>query len=210
MLSYIYQIYVCQNQIWEAGVKTVDSREYFIYLVSCHINTVAPQGEKDISWREIFTLSEKHNLTPIITEEIKLLPREFRPDGNILSSFEMSYDKSTNQYFQKLEALSDLVATLSSNEIPHLIVSGIIINNFYPNAEIRVNSETNVVLKPLDFFDAIDFLRRKGFKVDFFSNNATYLNYKGEIFEITNVHDSINIVIKLYFSIRFDVLIESN
>lgn len=182
----------------------MDEREYFIYLLSCHINTLPPKGKKGVQWKEIFTLAEKHAVTPIIAEEIKLLPREYRPTGNNLALFELSYEKANGSYFRKLETLSSMVSALSGAQIPHLIVKGAVLRNLYPEPELRTGSDTDVVLRASDYFDAIDVLRKKGFQVDFLSNNTAHLNCKNEAFELTNELESINIQSKIYFSTPFD------
>ena len=49
----------------------MDTTEYFIYLLSCHLNSDKPRGEKRLDWQQIYNLADKHNVTAIIAHEIK-------------------------------------------------------------------------------------------------------------------------------------------
>ncbi|MCD7723421.1 MAG: nucleotidyltransferase family protein [Clostridiales bacterium] len=188
----------------------MDAKEYFIYLLSCYANTLAPKAEKNIEWKEIFSLAEKHAVTPVIAKEIKLIQREYRPAGNNLALFNLAYESANGSYYQKLEALSSMVSALSAAKIPHLIVKGAVLCNLYPEPELRTSSDTDVVLRSSDYFNAIDILRKKGFKVDFLSNNTASLYLKNEAFELTNELESINIQSKIYFSTPFDDISEQS
>lgn len=49
----------------------MSTSEYFIYLLSCWLNDEKPRGSEDTNWQEIYALAEAHNVTAVITSQIK-------------------------------------------------------------------------------------------------------------------------------------------
>lgn len=60
----------------------MSTSEYFIYLLSCWLNDEKPRGSEDTNWQEIYALAEAHNVTAVITSQIKNCRREAVPKAN--------------------------------------------------------------------------------------------------------------------------------
>ncbi len=178
--------------------------EYFVYLLSCYLNSQRPQGEKEADWQAIYDLAKRNSVTAMIAYEIRQLPRDERPKGDLPAKFEAEYDAANNSYYKKFEALAFLTNVLSASKIQHLIVKGADISNLYPVPELRTSSDADVVIRQSDFMDAVDLLRQNGFKVGFFSNSRASLSYENEVFELDSELESLNIQGKIHFSAPFD------
>ena len=90
-------------------------QEYFIELLSSHINGYIPKAQENIDWKKIFDLSNKHNVTAIIATQIKLLPKNCRVQGKGKSYFNQFLGKTLQSYDEKVEAYNFFVKTLSQN-----------------------------------------------------------------------------------------------
>ncbi len=178
--------------------------EYFVYLLSCHLNSQRPEGEEETDWQAIYGLAKRNSVTAIIAYEIQQLPKEVRPKEELLAKFNEEYDAANNSNFKKFEALTFLTNVLSASKIQHLIVKGAEICNLYPVPELRTSNDVDVVIRQSDFMDAVDLLRQNGFKVGFFSNSRASLSYENEVFELDSELESLNIQGKIHFSAPFD------
>lgn len=186
----------------------MSDKEYFIYLLSCHLNGAAPDGKKNTDWRKIYNLAEKHSVTAIITQEIKQLPKEFMPQGKLLSAFNQKLGYTEQGFEFKMQTLSVLISVLSAAKIPHLLVKGAVLRSLYPVAELRTGEDTDVVIRQSDLIHAVDILKEKGFETECLENNLATLKFGNEYFEIHTELENINVQSKIYFSTPFDDISE--
>lgn len=188
----------------------MNSKEYFIYLLSCHLNGEKPEKADDVNWAEIFQLAENHSVTAMITQQIKELPPECRPTGKILSVFNQRLGFTVQNYELKMDSLQKLIIVLTRAEIPHLLVKGAVLRFLYPVSELRTSGDTDVVINPSDYSRAVDELKAAGFRVDYIRHNVAQLTYNDDVFEIHTELENINIQSKIYFSTPFDDISESS
>ena len=80
----------------------MSTSEYFIYLLSCWLNDEKPRGSEDTNWQEIYALAEAHNVTAVITSQIKKLPARIRKfkTGRKKGSFSTLLEFSTQAGYQ--------------------------------------------------------------------------------------------------------------
>lgn len=182
----------------------METTEYFIYLLSCHLNATAPKGEKRMDWQQIYNLSEKHGVTAIIAYEIKQLRSEFRPGGTIGAWFNESFENTIHSHRARLQSLALLISALSEKGIMHELFKGVVLRNYYPFPELRIGADADILIKPADYLAAVEALQEKGFSEKLIeSNHAVFLNEK-DIFELHTEFESINIQSKIYFATPFD------
>lgn len=55
----------------------MNTNEYFIYLLNCHLNNASPKGERNIDWKIMYELANKHSVVSIISKEINKLGTVF-------------------------------------------------------------------------------------------------------------------------------------
>lgn len=186
----------------------MNSKDFFIYLLSCYLNSETPQCDNQVNWSEIYALSEKHDVTAVISKEIKELPEEKRPKGKLLSAFTQRLGYTIKNYENKTHSITLLVKILSDAEINHLLVKGAVLRYLYPVPELRTSGDTDVVISPSDYEKAVEKLEQGGFIVDSVGVNVAQLTYNGEKFEIHTELEYINIQSKIYFSTPFDDISE--
>lgn len=186
----------------------MNEKEYFIYLLSCHLNNKKPKGQSSIDWKQIYILAQKHNLTGIIMAEIKQLDKAFRPEKDIYSAFNQNLGFTLQVYESKINAISKLLFVLTEAKIPHLLVKGAVLRNMYSEPALRTSGDTDVVVKESDFSDAVKALEKNGFIKEDVSGVVAAMLYGDERFEIHIELESINVQSKIYFSTPFDDISE--
>ncbi|MDE5995540.1 MAG: nucleotidyltransferase family protein [Eubacterium sp.] len=187
----------------------MNSTEYFIYLLSCHLNAVEPKGEKRMDWQQIYHLAEKNDLTAIIAYEIKRLPADCRPGGTIGAWFNENFENTIHSFRPNLQSLSNFINVLTEERIAHVLFKGVVLRNYYPFPELRVGSDMDVIVRPADYINAIEVLRKKGFIEKSIESNAATLQFEKDIFELHTELESINIQSKIYFATPFDDISDS-
>ena len=187
----------------------MSSKEYFIYLLSCWLNKEKPRGSEKTNWQEIYTLAENHNVTAIIASKIKELPQGSRPKGRLLSAFNQRLGYAVQNYEIKMQAMTYLIETLSKAGIDHLLVKGAVLRFLYPSPELRTSGDTDVVVRPSEYKQAIETLKKAKFRVDFIRNYCSQVAYGGELFDLHTELESINVQSKIYYSTPFDDISEN-
>lgn len=197
-------LYISAKNLLKA-VGKMNEKEYFIYLLSCHLNGKTPIGKKGLNWNEIFLLSKNHSVTGIIMTEIRKLEKEFQPDNDIYSAFNQGLDSTLQAYETKINAIALMLSILTKAKIPHLLIKGAVISNIYPEPALRTSGDTDVIIRESDLAETIDVLSQNGFETD-----GNSLVYDGNRFDINTELESINVQSKIYFSTPFDDISESS
>ncbi len=187
----------------------MDTTEYFIYLLACHLNGNMPRGEKRLDWQQVYNLADKHNVTAIVAHEIKKLSEEYRPGGTIGAWFSENLEATRMDFIVKLNSLSEFISVLSKAKIEHLLYKGVVLRNLYPVPGLRVGSDADVIVKPVDFISAIEALGQAGFVEKNVKSNIAEMQIAKDNFEIHTEFESINIQSKIYFATPFDDVSDS-
>ena len=182
----------------------MNATEYFVYLLSCHLNSVEPKGEKRMDWQQIYNLAELNNLTAVIAYEIKKLPSDCRPGGTIGSWFSENYENTIHSFRPNLQSLSTFINVLTEERIAHALFKGVVLRNYYPFPELRVGSDMDIIVRSTDYISAIEALKKKGFIEKSVESNSATLQFERDIFELHTELESINIQSKIYFATPFD------
>ena len=188
---------------------SVDTREYFIYLLYCHLNGVDPRGERRSDWHQIYSLAEKNHVTAIIAYEIDRMPEDLRPKGELLELFRETLNRKKEDFDSRLCSLAIFMSTMTASMIPHLIIKGTALRNNYPVPALRTGSDIDVIVHPLDYSKAIEALKRRGLNELSVKRNEAQMQIADDIFEIRTELENINIQSKIYFSTPFDDISEA-
>ncbi len=187
----------------------MDTREYFVYLLSCHLNGVKPRGERRGDWQQIYDLAEKNHVTAIIAYEVQALPEEHRPKGELLEKFRRSLDESQKKFDSRLCSLAIFMSTLTSAGIPHLIIKGTSLRPNYPVPALRSGSDIDVIVRQTDYIRAIEALKSRGLEEISVKSNEAQMKWAEDVFDIHTEMENINIQSKIYFSTPFDDISEA-
>lgn len=188
----------------------MNEKEYFIYLLSCHLNGEKPMTQSGIDWKEVFELAKKHSVTGIIMTEIRQLDKQYQPEKEIYSAFNQNLGFTLQVYESKISSIAKLLSVLTKAEIPHLLVKGAVLRNMYPEPALRTSGDTDVIVKDSDFLKAVEVLSENGFETESIESYVATTLFDGNRFEIHTELESINVQSKIYFSTPFDDISESS
>lgn len=186
----------------------MDTREYMIYLLGCHLNGVEPRGERRYDWQQIYDLADKNHVAAMVAYEVDRLPEDCLPKGEALSLFRRSLDATKNSFNSRLCSMAILMSTLTTAQVPHLLIKGTALRGNYPVPALRTGSDIDVIVRPLDYIKAVEALRLRGLEEISVKSNEARLEMSGDIFEIRTELEHINIQSKIYFSTPFDDISE--
>ena len=181
-----------------------DTERYFIHLLSSHLNNSPPLPFEAEDWMGVFRLGELHNVTAILTIEIKKLPAENRPPAKIMNLFNQALGMTIQSFEAKAAGIEILEKTLSEKEIKHLYVKGAAIRKYYPSGEVRTSGDTDVIVSKEDLDSAADYLIEKGFKLSQRNDLQNVLFYLDEEYEIETDLDGVNAESEDLFKPLFD------
>ena len=181
--------------------------EYFIHLLSCHLNGTNPVGY-DVDWQEVLKYAKLHDLTGMVGAEINKIAKHYRPRGEVAEVFRQTMGRNLMENGIKDDAVKKLITVLTAAKIPHMLVKGAVIKNLYPTPAFRTSGDIDVVVKPSDFENAIKVLTENGFDHEDTFTTVEVLTYNSFLFEIHTELDSINVQTKIYFSTPFDDISE--
>lgn len=184
--------------------------DYFIHLVSCHLNGKKPVGFENINWQKIYNLCERHDVLPLVAYEINLLNKNFQPDGEIAEKFEAKLNAAFKNYDLKASAVSSFINVLTSAGVAHLLIKGAVLQSLYPVPALRASRDTDVILKESDYSRAFELLCENGFETESSAQNDSCLVFDNQRFEIYTELENINVQSKIYFSTPFDDISQSS
>ena len=181
-----------------------ETQEYFIKLLSSHLNNSPPPQKENADWMGVFKLGELHNVTAMLCLEIKKLPAQFRPEKNIMSIFNQALGLAVQRYDNKTKSLNALNEVLNENKIPRLFLKGAAIKDLYPTPEVRTSGDIDLVVNKIDFDVSTYILVQNGFELAQKSDIQSVLIINDEEFELKNYIDCFNKNTELFFNNPFD------
>lgn len=177
----------------------MQSRQYFIYLLSCFLSNKQPEGEH-VDWQEIYNLGNIHDVSGIIAYEIKLLPEEYRPVGNLNSCFNQSLGLTIQNTEQRQAVKEKINGLLDSLETDRIFVKGSVIRQYYPVPELRTSGDIDIIVRPDEYERITDKLSDYSQSVDkgYYTTTLYFDNIKIELHRDADVFGN-------YFENIFDL-----
>lgn len=180
-----------------------DDTLYFIELLSSFLNNSKPPIKEDTDWAKLYSLSNSHDVTAIISTRIALLPVESMPDKRTKSAFKQILGQTIINYSEKQKNIQKVLNCLTDAEIPHMVVKGSETSKLYPVPELRTSGDTDIIVRPEDYEKAVDALKKLGLKLQFMKENCALMNSEIFNYEIHNCLESINPKVKALLSEPF-------
>jgi hypothetical protein len=177
-----------------------DNQKYFISLLSSHLNNSPPQPKSDsVDWMGVFKLGELHNVTAILTTQIKMLSAENKPSFKVMSYFNQALGMTIQRHSIKTESIRKLNEILNENKIRRIFLKGAAIRQFYPFGELRTSGDTDLFVDSENLNPSADKLIENGFDLIQRTDVQNVVEYNQETFEIKNIFDCLNSDIDNYF-----------
>lgn len=185
----------------KSEVNMDDNGKYFIYLISCFLNSKAPEYAPE-DWEEIYRLADINNVTGIIANEIKQMPNDFRPQGNIKSYFNQNLGKTIQRYEVNEKAQDRIKSFMCENDIDFTFVKGSSVREFYPVPELRTSGDIDIIVRNEKFDSVLKALKKSDCQILQANPNVIVLNVYGVEVEI---HKDADVLGNYYNGRIFDI-----
>ncbi|MCH5321880.1 MAG: nucleotidyltransferase family protein [Eubacterium sp.] len=160
------------------------NEEYFVSLISSHLNNMPPETHSDIDWEEIYRLSNIHNVCAIVTNQIMLMAKDKQPEKDIITKFRQQLGYTLIDYDDKNEALEFLRDKLTAARLDFLLVKGAVLRDYYPVKEYRTSGDIDVIINYRDIDRCREILCTENIKITDTRNNYFAFKYKSQNIEI--------------------------
>ena len=145
--------------------------ELFLKLLSCALHSELPEardftGLEEASWRRIHRLAASHAVPAFVGDRILTLPKEALPnrDMRLMIFSEIELTRRGNAYLTK--ALGQLQKTYEAAGLPFILLKGLSLGCFYPDAALRSGGDLDVLFhSDADYERGNELLRKAGHKL---------------------------------------------
>ena len=135
-----------------------------ILNASIHKKKVNIQLYNEINWDEMLKLSVEHNVTSLVyyglknSNLIENIPSDIKHDFKKQTFFSSSFQ------LKHINNISEVLRLFHKNDIETVVLKGLVVRNFYPNAEFRTMGDADIVVKKEKLDKAINLLRDLGYE----------------------------------------------
>lgn len=145
--------------------------ELFLKLLSCALHSELPEardftGLEEASWRRIHRLAVSHAVPAFVGDRILTLPKEALPnrDMRLMIFSEIELTRRGNAYLTK--ALGQLQKTYEAAGLPFILLKGLSLGCFYPDAALRSGGDLDILFhSDADYERGNELLRKAGHKL---------------------------------------------
>lgn len=122
------------------------NEEYFVSLISSHLNNTAPPVIEAVDFDEVYRLAYINNVVGIVATQVQRLSKKNQPDGEIMSAFRQQLGYTLIDTEKKENAVETVRQIFTENNIDFLFVKGQIIKSYYPVPALRTSADTDIIV----------------------------------------------------------------
>jgi hypothetical protein len=127
-----------------------NNRKYFISILSSFINKQKPEAELGVNWEEIYKLAKTHSVSGMVYLMAKELQSEYRPDAELFKRMKKDFVSTAMLSAAQESEMDNIIKALKEAEIPHVLMKGYVMRNYYPAKEMRTMDDIDILIKPED------------------------------------------------------------
>ena len=118
-----------------------------ILNASIHKKKVNIQLYNEINWDEMLKLSVEHNVTSLVYYGLKNSNLIENIPSDIINDFKKQTFFSSSFQLKHINNISEVLRLFHKNDIETVVLKGLVVRNFYPNAEFRTMGDADIVVK---------------------------------------------------------------
>lgn len=167
----------------------MDNKKYFLYLISCFLNSKVPSGSPD-DWNKILYMANSHQMVGVISQCVTTMPKNEQPKEKLRLKF-LQYLGRVIQYNEvKSNIEKQIISLLTENQIDYLVVKGSVISNLYPVKYVRISSDIDIIVKKEEFDRTVKIIKSKNYEIVADTTNTFEFKVNGYAIEIHYDADS--------------------
>lgn len=134
------------------------NRQFFVKMLSDHLNRVETEIPYEIDWNEILRLAKSHQVEGIVYHQCKVyMPIDVRAVFDVITSSTFYY------YVNRRAALREITQRLVENEIQYITVKGFDVAKYYPIPAYRTMVDCDILVHRQDMVATMDLMRNLGY-----------------------------------------------
>ena len=161
---------------------------YLTALCRAYLEGGAAVLDEDIDYKELYRLSNSHNLSAIVFSVINTAKNKEAVDSNSFKRFEDDFFEAVIRYDIQKKIAGELAQILEKNEIRYVFFKGAAIKELYPVPQARVMGDIDVLIDESNRAEVKRLLSKNGFEV--LNSNGPVYDYSKENVKI-EVHTKI-------------------
>lgn len=140
----------------------METKLYFIELLSAYINKKKPPTPNNIDWDEIIRLARIHSVYNMVY--ISLSKLDEKPE--IFDYLRKRFIVSSNYAIQQEIWTEKVIDAFNKNNIDHLFIKGYVLRNYYPNKEARTFGDIDILINESDRKKSHEIIQSLGFEYE--------------------------------------------
>lgn len=117
----------------------------------------------DEQWMELFRISQKQSVVPLIYEEIFRQPQFKTADQTLQNMWKMNTLQTAGDQARRTALFLMLYDRMTDKGLHPLIVKGIVCRELYPQPDLRVSNDEDLLIPREEFTSMDELLRSEGF-----------------------------------------------
>lgn len=110
-------------------------------------------------WKALFDLAQQHHVLPLVYEAAARCP-SFACVGSMAKGWKQRSMQLCYLQVRRTDAFLSLYQKLNDARIPALVVKGLICRRLYPNGDLRLSSDEDLLIRKADFLACHDLFLR--------------------------------------------------
>lgn len=139
------------------------SGTYLIEMASAFLNDTKLEAKREVPWDEVLYLARIHSLTGLLGYMSQLECSAFKPNEELRRQFLDLYFCSLQASIARDAAYQHIIDSLCGQRIPHLLMKGYVIQDYYPLRELRSMGDLDFVVHEEDLEKTDRLLKENGF-----------------------------------------------
>jgi hypothetical protein len=140
-----------------------ENTKYFITLLSAFINRQKLAVKQDVDWEQVYKLARIHSVSGMVYLMAQNIDEEYRPEPELLRRMKKDFFLTTMRAVSQETEIDTIVKVLNEERIPHLLMKGYVVRNYYPAKEIRTMGDIDILIKPEDRVKSNELLQELGY-----------------------------------------------
>ena len=135
------------------------NQKFFINILSDHLHGISTEIPYNVDWEEILKLAKSHQVEGIVYYQCKnLMPPKIKKVFDNKASSTLYY------YGNRKTALREVASELNNKEIPHIVVKGFSIAEYYPIPALRTMGDCDIIVHRKEMPATMNVMRSLGYQ----------------------------------------------
>ena len=135
------------------------NQKFFINILSNHLSGISTAIPGDVNWEEILKLAKSHQVEGIVYYQCKhLMPPKIKKVFDNKASSTLYY------YGNRKTALREVASEFNNKEIPHIVVKGFSIAEYYPIPALRTMGDCDIIVHRKEMPATMNVMRSLGYQ----------------------------------------------